>query len=356
MLTRQDSVIIGATVAAVIAAAVLRVAGANDVLRFIAAAAALSLLAVNVSRGTEQLGAHLGPAATGILQAALGNLPELLVCTFALRAGLVSVVQGALIGSILANSLLVLGLAILVGGLKHGRMHYDAESPRLIVSLMMLAVAALAIPTLASELHTPAAGHEKPLSVACSLLLLAVFVASLPFSLGSDPDRSARPVSAGIATTVAEWSMSLSITTLACASVGAAVVSDWFVEALKPAITALHISEAFAGIVVVAIAGNAVENVAGIRLAAKNRPQYAMSVVLNSSLLIALVVIPILVLFSFSFGGGALTLVLPPLLIAALLLSTLTSAMIVNDGEATWIEGVALIGLYGIFAAAFWWG
>ncbi len=354
MLTRQDSVIIGATVAAVIAAAVLRFAGANDVLRFIAAAAALSLLAVNVSRGTEQLGAHLGPAATGILQAALGNLPELLVCTFALRAGLVSVVQGALIGSILANSLLVLGLAILVGGLKHGRMHYDAESPRLIVSLMMLAVAALTIPTLASQLHTPAAGHEKPLSVACSLLLLAVFVASLPFSLGSDPDRSARPVS--VTTTVAEWSISLAITILAGASVGAAVVSDWFVEALKPAISALHISEAFAGIVVVAIAGNAVENIAGIRLAAKNKPQYALSVILNSSLLIALVVIPILVLFSFSFGGGALTLVLPPLLIAALLLSTLTSAMIVNDGEATWIEGVALIGLYGIFAAAFWWG
>jgi Ca2+:H+ antiporter len=96
--------------------------------------------------------------------------------------------------------------------------------------------------------------------------------------------------------------------------------------------------------------------VAGVRLAARNRPDYAMSVILNSSLLVALVLVPVLVLFSFAFGGGALTLVLPPLLIAALLLSTLTSAIIVNDGEATWIEGVALIGLYGIFAAAFWWG
>ena len=354
MLTRPDRIVFGGTIAAVILTAVLRVAGANDVVRFIATAAALSLLAMNVSRGTEQLGAHLGPAGTGILQAALGNLPELLVCTFALRAGLVSVVQGALIGSILANSLLILGLAIFVGGLKHGRMHYDAEAPRLIVSLMMLAVAALAIPTFAAELHTPAAGHEKPLSVACSLLLLAVFVASLPFSLGSDPDRSARHVK--VTAAEPEWPISLAVATLTGASVGAAVVSDWFVQALEPAIKALHISEAFAGIVVVAIAGNAVENVAGIRLAAKNRPQYAMSVVLNSSLLIALVVIPILVLYSFAFGGGALTLVLPPLLIAALLLSTLTSAIIVNDGEAIWIEGVALIGLYGIIAAAFWWG
>jgi Ca2+:H+ antiporter len=354
VLTRQDRVIIVATVAAVVAAASLRVAGANDVLRFVATAAALSLLAMNVSRGTERAGVHLGPAATGILQAALGNLPELLVCTFALRAGLVSVVQGALIGSILANSLLILGIAIVVGGLKHGRMHYDAESPRLIVSLMMLAVAALTIPTLAEHLHTPAAGHERPLSVACSLLLLAVFVASLPFSLGSDPKRSARQIDRD--TVAAEWSLTLAVVTLICASVGAAVVSDWFVESLEPAIKALHISQAFAGIVVVAIAGNAVENVAGIRLASRNRPDYAMSVILNSSLLIALVVVPILVLFSFAFGGGALTLVLPPLLIASLLLSTITSSLIVNDGEATWIEGVALIGLYGIFAAAFWWG
>ena len=354
MLKRHDRIVFVATVIAIVAAASLRVGGANDVLRFLAAATALSLLAVNVSRGTEQLGSHLGPAATGILQAALGNLPELLVCIFALRAGLVSVVQGALIGSMLANSLLVLGIAILVGGLKHGRMHYDAESPRLIVSLMMLAVAALTIPTLASELHTPAAGHERPLSVACSILLLAVFVASLPFSLGSDPERSARHVERGAA--VAEWSLSLAVLVLVCASIGAAVVSDWFVDALEPAVKALHISHAFAGIVVVAIAGNAVENVAGIRLALKNRPDYAMSVILNSSLLIALVVVPVLVLSSVAFGGGALTLVLPPLLIAALLLSTLTSAIIVNDGEATWIEGVALIGLYGIFAAAFWWG
>ncbi len=143
---------------------------------------------------------------------------------------------------------------------------------------------------------------------------------------------------------------------LAVASLGAAVVSDWFVDALEPAINALHISQAFAGLVIVAIAGNAVENVAGIRLAARNRPDYAISVILNSSLLIALVVGPALVLLSFALGGAVLTLVLPPLMIAALLLTTLTTAIIVNDGETIWIEGVALIGLYGIIAAAFWWG
>jgi Ca2+:H+ antiporter len=219
----------------------------------------------------------------------------------------------------------------------------------------MLAVAALAIPTLALELHTPAAAHEHALSVACSILLLCVFVASLPFSLTSDPERSVRHAEQQD-TASDRWSLPVALMVLAGASVGAAFVSEWFVAALEPAIKTLHISQAFAGIVIVAIAGNAVENVAGVRLAAKNRPDYAMSVILNSSLLIALVVAPVLVLISSALGGAVLTLAMPPLLIAALLLTTLTSAIIVNDGETIWLEGVALIGLYGVIAAAFWWG
>jgi Ca2+:H+ antiporter len=355
VLQRNDVVVFGATGVAVVAAAVLHFTGANDVLRFIVAAAALSLLAMNVSNGTEHVGEHLSAGATGVLQSALGNLPELLVCVFSLRAGLVHVVQAALIGSILGNSLLVLGVAIFVGGLKHGRQTFDAESPRMIVSLMMLAVAAFSIPTLAAELHTPASTHEVPLSAACAVLLLVVFFASLPFSLSADPQRSLRHAKQADVTAHA-WPLGLAVTVLVLASAGAALVSEWFVEALEPAIGALHISQAFAGLVVVAIAGNAVENVVGIRLAAKNRPDYAVSVILNSSLMIALVVGPALVLLSFVLGGPVLTLVFPPLLIAALLLTTLTSAIIVNDGETIWIEGVALVGLYVIIAAAFWWG
>jgi Ca2+:H+ antiporter len=226
----------------------------------------------------------------------------------------------------------------------------------MIASLMMLAVAALAIPTLASELHTPAASHEGALSAACAILLLIVFCASLPFSLSSDPQKSVRHADKKDVDEEGKWPMGMAITVLVVASLGAALVSEWFVSALEPAIEALHVSQAFAGIVIVAIAGNAVENVAGVRLAAKNRPDYAMSVILNSSLLVALVVSPALVLLSFVLGGPVLTLVMPPLLIAALLLTTLTSAIIVNDGETIWLEGVALIGLYCIIAAAFWWG
>jgi len=352
---RNDIVSWSGTAAVVILAAVLQVAGANAIVRFAVDAAALSLLAMNVSRGTEEVGRHVGPAATGLMQAALANLPELLVSIFALRAGLVHVVEATLIGSILANSLLVLGIAILVGGIKHGRLHFDSESPRMIASLMMLAVAALTIPTLASRLHTPAATHERALSVACAILLLCVFLASLPFSLSADPERSARHGEPAEEAST-NWPLWLAIVVLAAASVGAAFVSEWFIDALEPAIAALHISQVFAGLVIVAIAGNAVENVVGIRLAAQNRPDYAISVILNSSLLIALGVGPALVLLSMVLGGAVLTLVLPPLLIAALLLTTLTSAIIVNDGETVWIEGVALIGLYGIIAAAFWWG
>ena len=355
MLKRNDIAVFGVTGVLLLFSAVLQLTHANDVLRFAAAAAALSMLAMNVSAGTEQVGAHLSSGATGLLQAALGNLPEVLVCAFSLRAGLVNVVQAALIGSILANSLLVLGVAILVGGIKHGRMRFDAEAPRMIASMMMLAVSALTIPTLAAELHTPASTHEHALSAACAVLLLVVFLASLPFSLSADPERTARHAE-NSAATGEHWPLWLAVTVLVGASLGAALVSEWFVSALEPAIETLHLSQAFAGIVIVAIAGNAVENVAGIRLAAKNRPDYAMSVILNSSLMIALVVSPVLVLLSFVLGGPVLTLAMPPLLIAALLLTTLTSAIIVNDGETIWIEGVALIGLYGVIAAAFWWG
>ena len=358
MLQRNDFVVFGVTGVLVLFSAVLQLTHANDVLRFAAAAAALSMLAMNVSAGTEQVGAHLSSGATGLLQAALGNLPEVLVCAFSLRAGLVNVVQAALIGSILANSLLVLGIAILVGGIKHGRMRFDAEAPRMIASMMMLAVSALTIPTLAAELHTPASTHEHALSAACAVLLLIVFLASLPFSLSADPERTPRHAenAENAATAGEHWPLWLAITVLIGASLGAALVSEWFVSALEPAIETLHLSQAFAGIVIVAIAGNAVENVAGIRLMAKNRPDYSISVILNSSLMIALVVSPVLVLLSFVLGGPVLTLAMPPLLIAALLLTTLTSAIIVNDGETIWIEGVALIGLYGVIAAAFWWG
>ncbi|HNB42234.1 MAG TPA: calcium/proton exchanger [Anaerolineales bacterium] len=331
---------------------ILLSSNANAVLTFTIGAIALATLATVVGHATEQLGNYLGPGATGVLQSAIGNLPELFVAFFALKAGLVTVVQSALVGSILANSLLVLGLAFLFGGIKNGTQKFHSETPRAIVMLMVLAVSALVFPTLAHSLHTPAEAHEVPLSVASAVILLIVFFASIPLSLQGGPIADVAPTEHK----EKPWPIWRILTILAIAGSGAAFVSDWFVEALEPAIEMLGISQAFAGLVVVAIAGNAVENVVGIQLAIKNKSDYALSVILNSSLQIALALTPILVLLSFFFTSTVLTLVLPPLLVVALTLTAILSAFIVYDGESNWLEGVALVGLYAIIAMSFWWG
>jgi Ca2+:H+ antiporter len=353
VLGRRTQIILSLTLIATVLAGILNYAGGGAVLTLVIAGIALALLAALVSTATEHLGERLGPGATGVLQSAIGNLPELFVAIFALRAGLLAVVQAALVGSILGNSLLVLGLAFFVGGIRHGTQRFNSEAPRMMGTLIMLAVAALIVPTLTSGLHTPAAGHEDVLSIACAVVLLIVFIASIPMSLsGGTPSLppTDEPARNGA------WPLWLATTLLVVAGVGAAFVSDWFVNALTPAMATLHLSEAFTGLVVVALASNAVEHVVGVQLAARNKPDYAVSVILNSSLQVALGLIPALVLLSFVVGGAHLTLVLPGLLVAALGLSALIGTVIVYDGESTWLEGLILIGLYGIIAMSFWWG
>ena len=164
-------------------AAIAFYAHLNEVLSFVCSGVAIALLAALVGRCVERLGDRLGAGATGVLQSALGNLPELFISFFALRAGLLTVVQSALIGSILANLLLVLGAAFLVGGLKHGTQRFDHGRARTTAVLLALATAALVLPSLAAQLHSPAGGHETALSVAVAIILLAIFALSLPASL-----------------------------------------------------------------------------------------------------------------------------------------------------------------------------
>src|SRR6266567_223926 len=327
----------------------------NAILIFVVAGAALALLAALVGQATEQLGSYMGSGATGVLQSAFGNLPELFVGIFALRAGLIGVVQAALVGSILGNSLFVLGLAFFFGGLRHGTQRFGSGAPRRISNLTLLAVAALAVPTLVYGLHTPAAAHEDGLSIASAAILLIVFITSIPFSLEGGatrlPDGPQELQKEAVA-----WPLWLIIVVLVGAGVGSAFVSDWFVNALTPAITFLHISQAFTCLVIVALAGNAVENVVGVQFAIRNQSDFAISVILNSSLQVALGLIPFLVILSFFIGGAHLTLVMPPLLVAALGLTAILSTVIVYDGESNWLEGLTLIGLYGIIAISFWWG
>lgn len=353
MFSGRDQIILGAAVVLTIATALLHVLGAGEVVQFVIAGGTLAALAGLVGQGTDQVGQRLGAGATGVLQSALGNLPELFVSIFALRAGLVGVVQAAIVGSILGNALFVLGLAFLIGGLKHGTQRFAVAPVRTISSLMMLAVAALAVPTLAHGLHTPAGIHANALSDACAIVLLVVFIASIPVSLQGDPETT---VTAREEPGEILWPMWLAVGLLAAAGLGSAFVSDWFVDALRPAMDSLGLSEAFTGLVVVAIASNAVENVVGVQFAARNQPDFAISVILNSSLQVALGLAPILVLLSYVIGGSQLTLVMPALLVAALGMAAILGAYIVSDGESTWLEGLALMGLYGIIAASFWWG
>jgi Ca2+:H+ antiporter len=345
-VTRRERIELAATAVAVGLAALCHYASVTPVLTFFVAAGALALLAHAVGTATEQLGARLGSGGASVVQSALGNLPELFIALFALGDGLVNVVQAALVGSILANSVLVLGVAFTVGGIRNGPQVFDSSRARMISTLTLLAAATMAIPSLAHAFHSPAAAHGATLSLVCAGVLLALFVLTLPWFLRSPPGEEHAP---------ARWSVRTTTVTLAIAGVAAAFTADWFVTALTPAIHTLHMSEEFAGLVIVAIAGNAVENVVGVQLAARNRPDFAIAVILNSSLQVALALTPVLVFVSLLFATH-LTLVFPTLLAFVLLLAGILGGFVVNDGQSTWEEGAVLIGFYVVIAASFWWG
>jgi Ca2+:H+ antiporter len=370
---REGHLAAGAAALLTVATAVTVLAGAPDVTRFIVAALALAALAAVVGQSIEQVGERLGPGPTGLLQSSLGNLPELLVGIFALRAGLVHVVQAALVGSVLANLLLVLGVAFLSGGMRHGMQRFDPEAPRMLVTLLALAVGAMLVPTLAVRLHTPATHHADALSDVVAIVLLLVYAASIPFwlsggpgavatgtlnSQGSPPPGGAPGPGAGAPQVGRPWSRELAspVVLLVAAALASALVSDWFVAALTPATRTLGISQVFTGLVIVAIASNAVENVAGIRFAWKARADYAISTILNSPLQIALFLTPLLVLLSPLVGRVQLTMVLPSLLVGALAIAVGVVTVVVYDGEYSWLEGVALVALYAVTASALWWG
>jgi Ca2+:H+ antiporter len=345
-VNRRDLVELGIAAVLLAGAAAAHFADATPVLSFVVAALAIAMLARLVGGATEQLGSRLGSSVAGVVQSALGNLPELFIALFALHQGLVGVVQSALVGSVIANSVLVLGIAFFVGGARHGTQRFDSPRARMIATLTMLAAAILSVPTLAHAFHAPAAAHTKSLSLICAGVLLALFFLTLPGFLMGGEEHGGEPP---------RWTLRMTIAVLAGSGVSAALVSDWFVSALKPATETLGMSEAFAGLVVVAIAGNAVENVVGVQLAARNRPDFAISVIVNSALQVALLLTPLLV-FGSLFFATTLTLAFPTLLAVALLLAAGITALVVYDGESTWEEGALLVGLYVVVAASFWWG
>lgn len=315
---------------------------------FALATLALAGLAWVVSFATEQLGERFGPAVTGMLQSTLGNLPELFVVIFALQKGELIVAQTAIIGSIFANAMLVLGLVIVVGARRSrdGMMRFSHRLPRDTTTLLLVAVFIIVLLGLSLASHDPASHHVQAISAVGAVSLLVVYIAWVVPYLRADtgPDMGT-----GDATVRPRLSLSVTLALLLAGGVASAFVSDWFVSALSPAISQLGLSQAFAGLVIVAIAGNAVENFAGLVLAWKGKSDLAISVVKNSVAQIAAFLFPLLVLVSFLLAS-TLTFALAPVYIGALLVMALAMWQVTGDGEAAEFEGWALVALYVILA------
>jgi Ca2+:H+ antiporter len=318
--------------------------GTSYVLAFAVATVALAGLAWIVSFATEQLGGHIGTSAAGFLQATLGNLPEFFVVLFALGAGQLVVAKTAILGSILVNALLVLGLVIVAGASREqdGVMRFSPRLPNDTATLLLTSTFIIVLIALTNSSHDPASHHGKTISIVGAAAILLVYGSWLVQYLRSD----GQPATAG---DKPRLSIAMSILLLALAATGAAFVSDWFIHALTPTIHTLHISRAFAGLVIVAIAGNAVEHAAGIVLAAKGRSDLAISIVKNSVAQIAAFLYPALVLVSL-LTATTLTFSLAPVYAGALFGTAVIVWQITGDGEATAFEGAALVAAFVILA------
>jgi Ca2+:H+ antiporter len=344
-VSRAQTLVLAFVVLLSAAAGILHFANAPAVAAFVVAGLALAGLAWIVSFSTEALGERFGPGFTGLLQSTLGNLPEFFVVLFALNAGEIRVAQTSLIGSILANGLLVLGLTIIVGARvsSDGVMRFSPRLPNDTMTLLMLAVFVIVILGISASSHDAAAADSKTISAIGSACLLVVYVLWLFSYLRSDQAPNVEAPGAGLP-------LAAIVALLAAAGVGAAFVSDWFIDALGPAISSLGLSRAFAGLVIVAIAGNAVENTTALVLAAKGQSDLAISVVKNSVAQIAVFLFPALILVSLLLAHS-LTFVLPPVYIAALALGAIAIWQITGDGEARDYEGAALVALFVIVGA-----
>ncbi len=317
--------------------------GFSQIAAFGLATLALAGMAWLVSFATEQTGRRFGPGATGVMQSTLGNLPEFFVVVFALNAGELVVAETALIGSIVVNALLVLGLVIIVGArqARDGVMRFGTRLPNDTATLLLISTFIIILIALTHTGGDSASHHAKTISIVGAVALLLVYGWWLAGYLRSD--------AAPEETDPARLSTATSVALLAIGGVGSAFVSDWFVDALTPTINKLHITQAFAGLVIVAIAGNAVENVAGVFLAAKGRSELAISVVKNSVAQIAAFLYPALVLVSL-LTTTTLTFSMSPVYAGALFGTAVIIWQVTGDGEAAGFEGAALVAAYVILA------
>jgi Ca2+:H+ antiporter len=324
---------------------------------FASACLAILPLAGWLGHATEHLAAHTGEGVGGLLNATFGNAAELIIAIAALQRGLHDVVKASLTGSIIGNILLVAGLAMLAGGLRHPTQSFQALAARAQATLLILSAIALVVPAVFHHVASASREVENDLSLEISLVLLAVYAAHLVFSLITH-----RSFFRGLpSSTEAEapethqpWSRGRSLLVLAGATALIAWMSEVLVGSVEQAAHAWGMSQVFVGVIVVAVIGNAAEHSSAIVMAWKNRMDLSLAIAVGSSIQVALFVAPLLVLLSYGIGPAPMNLVFTPAEVLAVVVTAVIAAQIASDGESNWMEGAMLLAVYLILAMGFY--
>ncbi|HEY0386936.1 MAG TPA: calcium/proton exchanger [Gaiellales bacterium] len=345
-LNRFETLSVGAAVLAAAAAGALDLVAAPNTLVFVASGLALVALAWVVGVATEQLGASSGPKIGGVLNATFGNAAELIITIFAIRAGQLEIATASITGSILGNTLLVLGASFFAGGLRNGLQRFNQRVAGMNASMLALAVIGLGIPTLFG--HVAERGNVQSISDVTAGILLLLYVLMLIYYFRT-PEAAHAPAGNG----GAHWRGRVAMALLLLSTATVAVIADVFVGTLGQVVADLGISAVFLGLIIVPIVGNIAENIVGIKLAYENDMDFSMLVSLGSSLQIALGVAPLLVFISL-LTPHHFDLLFPTIQVVSLAAAVFITALIAVDGESNWLEGAQLMAVYGIIATAVW--
>jgi Ca2+:H+ antiporter len=344
-------------------AIVLELAHADAVLIFAAAAAGVIPTAALMGRSTEELAHRAGPGIGGFLNVTFGNAPELIIAFFALNEGLQEVVKASIIGSVLGNILLVMGAAMLVGGLKRERQTFSATAASVQSSMLLLAAVALVMPTIFQLVNgggLPRVGEERvdfgsdleQMSFIVAIILLISYAGGLMFSLRSHRALF-NPTSEAEEHVGEPWTVKKSVITLAAAGVAVGIMSEILVGSISEASHTIGLSEFFVGLIIVAIVGNAAEHWVAIYFAMRDKMDLAVNIAIGSSAQIALFAAPLLVLISFFVGPNPMALVFNGYELGAIFLAILIANHVTSDGESTWYEGMQLLSVYAVLGVVF---
>lgn len=320
---------------------------------FAAAGLAILPLAGWMGRATEQLASRLGEGVGGLLNATFGNAAELIIALAALRAGLHEVVKASLAGSIIGNVLLVLGAAMLAGGVRHREQTFNAAAARSQATMLTLAAISLILPAAYRAALGSGAPATGSLSIWLSVVLLGVYGLNLVFSLGTHAQLFAGSAHAPEPGHEAPWSSGRAAAVLAGATALIAWMSEILVGAIEPTAESFGLNEVFVGVFVVAILGNAAEHATAIHAAMRDRMDLSLTIAIGSSVQVALFVAPLLVLVSLAVGPAPMDLAFPGGLVLTVLLAVLVTAQVAGDGRSDWLKGAQLLAVYVILGLAF---